>query len=207
MKANAVLLVGALAVAAASPLARAADPPAKPPDEFQKVMAELEKDFNAIDAKARQEKAERLGKTLKQLQDLQDAYTKAGKLDEAVAVRDSLRRLRQDALNLVLGDKVLDDPGSMNGLRGKNGEVFYFKVIGSNTGRVWGTGVYADDSNLATAAVHAGALKVGEVGVVKVTILAGQAKYEGSTQNEVTSTDYGQWYGSFSVVGVKAEKK
>lgn len=207
MKANAVLLVGALAVAAASPLARAADPPAKPPDEFQKVMAELEKDFNAIDAKARQEKAERLGKTLKQLQDLQDAYTKAGKLDEAVAVRDSLRRLRQDALNLVLGDKVLDDPGSMNGLRGKNGEVFYFKVIGSNTGRVWGTGVYADDSNLATAAVHAGALKVGEVGVVKVTVLAGQAKYEGSTQNEVTSTDYGQWYGSFAVVGVKAEKK
>lgn len=207
MKANAVLLLGALAVAAASPLVRAADPPPKPPDEFQKALMELEKDFNAIEAKARKEKAERLEKTLKQLQDLQDTLTKAGKLDEAVAVREFLKQLRQASLTLIIGDKVLDDPGTLTGYREKRGEVFYFKVVGTTTGKVWGSGVYADDSSLATAAVHAGALKPGETGVVKVTILPGQAMYEGTTQNEVTSGPYNQWYGSFSVVGVKADKK
>jgi predicted HTH domain antitoxin len=208
MKANAVLLVVAFTfVMATSPLARGEDPTAKPPADLKKALAELEKDFKAIDAKARKEKAERLEKTVKQLQDLQDSYTKASKLDEAVAVRDMLKQLKEEGVHLILGAKVLDDPGSVSGYRGKNDEVFYFKVTGTTDGTVWGSGVYTDDSRLSTAAVHAGALKAGETGIVKVTIVEGQGAYEGSTENEVTTNGYGPWQGSFKVEAVKAEKK
>ena len=52
---------------------------------------------------------------------------------------------------------------------------------------MWGTDVYTSDSTLATAAVHAGVLQPGQTGVVKVTILPGQAAYQGSTRNSVRS--------------------
>lgn len=210
MKPNAVLLVVSFALVEATPLARADDPLAKQPEDVKKLMAELDKDFKAIDAKVGKEKAERLEKTIKQLQELQDGYTKAGKLDEAVAARELLKRLKEDAVTLAVGGKVLDDPGSLGSYRGKNGEVFFFKVTGATTRKAWGSGVYTDDSSLATAAVHAGVLKAGESGVVKVTILEGQNSYDGSTENDVTTSGYGQWGGSFKVESVKvgtAEKK
>ncbi len=55
---------------------------------------------------------------------------------------------------------------------------------------MWGGGdenVYTDDSNLGTAAVHAGALKVGETAMLRFTILPGQDSYIGSTRNDVTT--------------------
>lgn len=208
MKPNAVVLLVSFALAGASAQpVRAEDPVAKPPEDVKKALAELDKDFKVIDAKARKEKGERLEKTIKQLQEMQESYTKAGKLDEAVAVRELLKRLKEDAVTLAVGGKVLADPGSLRDYRGKNGEEFYFKVTGSTSGRAWGSGVYTDDSNLATAAVHAGVLKAGETGIVKVTIVEGQNSYDGSMDNEVTTSDYGRWEGSFKVETVKVEKK
>lgn len=208
MKPNAVLLVVSFAlVLAVAPPVRAEDPPPKPPEDVKKALAELDKDFKAIDAKMRKEKAARLEKTVKQLQDMQESYTKAGKLDEAVAVREQLKRLKEDAIALAVGGKVLADPGTLSAYRGKNGEEFFFKVTGATTGSVWGSGVYTDDSSLATAAVHAGVLKAGETGIVKVTILEGRESYDGSTENDVTTSGYGQFSGSFKVEAVKAEKK
>ena len=64
---------------------------------------------------------------------------------------------------------------------------------------MYGTGVYTDDSSLATAAVHAGVLRAGEEGVVKVTILRDQGPYQGSERNGVTSSSYSSWYGAFRV--------
>lgn len=207
MKPNAVLLAVTFLAAATPPLARGEDLKANPPEVARKALAELDKDFKAIDAKARKEKTERLEKTLKELQDLQDVYTKASKLDEAVAVREVLKRLKDEGLALALGGKLLDDPGSLTAYRGKNDEAFYFKVTGSVSGSVYGSGVYTDDSSLATAVVHAGVLKDGETGVVKVTIVEGQNSYEPSTENGVTSFMWGSWHGSYKVEAVKLEKK
>ena len=208
MKPYAVLLSVSLALAGAiAPLARGEEPKAKPPEDARKALAELDKDFKAIDAKTRKEKSERLEKTVKELQDLQDTYTKAGKLDEAVTVRDVIKRLKDESVSLALGGKVLADPGTLTAYRGKNDEVFYFKVTGTINGSVYGSEVYTDDSTLATAAVHAGVLKDGEMGIVKVTIVEGQNSYEGTTENEVTSNGYGQWHGSYKVEAVKVEKK
>ena len=95
------------------------------------------------------------------------------------------------------------DPGNLTKYRGKNNQTYQFQVTGSINGTVYGTGIYTDDSSLSTVAVHAGLLKSGEVGIVKVTILRGQSKYTSSTQNGVTSRPYGQWGGSYSVKLVK----
>ena len=53
---------------------------------------------------------------------------------------------------------------------------------------------------LGTVAVHAGVLKLGQTGIVKVTILPGQNGYTGSTRNGISTSDYGPWGGSFVVV-------
>ncbi len=206
MKTNALLLVVSLAVAVSSaPLAIGQDP--APPADATKVLVDLEKDVKAIESKARKELLERHEKSLKQLQDLHDGYVKAAKKDDAAAVAGLLKKLTQEAVVLALGAKVIDDPGTLTGYRGKADDVVYVRVTGTDDGTVWGTGVYTDDSSLATAAVHAGLLKKGESGIIKVTILAGQASYTGSTENEVATAEYGEWDGSFKVEAVKAEKK
>lgn len=86
--------------------------------------------------------------------------------------------------------------------RDKTGETLTFAIIGAVDGQVWGTDVYTDDSCLSTAAVHAGILKAGQKGTVRVTVLPGQSSYRGSTRNGVTSDPWESWDGSF-----KFEKK
>ncbi|WP_220443929.1 LCCL domain-containing protein [Pararhodobacter zhoushanensis] len=95
-----------------------------------------------------------------------------------------------------------DAPANMTGLRNQVGETLSFTVTGANSGSVWGSGVYTDDSSVARAAVHAGVLQVGETGVVEVTILPGQQSYAGSSANGVQSSNYGTWSGSYSFAGI-----
>jgi hypothetical protein len=97
------------------------------------------------------------------------------------------------------------DPGNLNYIGLAAGDVRYFQVTGSTSGWVWGTDVYTTDSNLATAAVHAGILKAGSTGLVKVTILRGQSSHSGSTRNGVTSMNYGSWSLSMRLAPVDAQ--
>src|SRR5262249_22109900 len=94
---------------------------------------------------------------------------------------------------------VQPDPGNLADYRNQVGKVLYFEVVGSARGQVWGTDVYTQDSDPATAAVHAGVLRPGKKGVVKVTMLAGQLAYQASTRNGVSSAPYGAWGGSYRV--------
>jgi hypothetical protein len=88
--------------------------------------------------------------------------------------------------------------------RGKIGQSFVYKVTGRNLPDwIWGTDIYTDDSDIPTAAVHAGLLKEGETAEVKVTILEGRPQFHGSTRNGVTTTGYGPWGGSYKVEAVK----
>ncbi len=82
-------------------------------------------------------------------------------------------------------------------LRGQDKPPFAVYVVGSLNGSVYGTGSYTDDSDLGTAAVHAGLLKEGEAGFVMVTLEGGKSAYEASTQNGVTTYSYGSWDGAF----------
>jgi hypothetical protein len=129
-----------------------------------------------------------------ELKKLQDLFCKEGKLEEAVAIRDMIKSIRQGISD------VLPDPGTVASTAGDIGKVFRYEVTGAEAGgTVWGTDIYTSDSLLAMAAVHAGVLKNGQKGVVKVTILPGQDNYEGSTRNGVTSNPWGNWGVSFKV--------
>ncbi len=86
--------------------------------------------------------------------------------------------------------------------RGRNGDhfTFYFPPGGPLSSRVWGTGLYSDDSSIASCAVHAGLITVESGGTVTIEIKQGASSYRGSYRNGVTSRDYGAFAGSFVFV-------
>lgn len=94
---------------------------------------------------------------------------------------------------------VLPDPGTLTQYQQRVGQTFYFRVRAHANGSVWGSDVYTTDSLLATVAIHAGVLKSGETGVVKVTIMPGQNGYVGSTRNGISTSGYGVYPSSYRV--------
>jgi RNA polymerase sigma factor (sigma-70 family) len=163
------------------------------PEDVKEWIAEQKKQEEAI-CKEAEAKIRRLRAELyKKLRGQQEKYTKAGDLDRAVAVRDQARRLEASVAN------AKPDPGALTSYRGQNGKSFVFTVIGHTNATIWGDGVYTDDSALGTVAVHAGLVRPGQLGVVKVTILEGKSDYGGSSKHGVTSQQYGAFPGSYRV--------
>ena len=81
------------------------------------------------------------------------------------------------------------------------GQTVGVRVTGAVNGAVWGSGPYTSDSSLGMAAVHAGVLKVGETGVVRVKFLPNFQQYGSSTQNGVTTSAFGPFQsGSFEIL-------
>lgn len=135
----------------------------------------------------------------------QDHYT--GSAQNGVTSEDygawpgsySLRRVSEETI-IGIGQK---DPGDLTPYRERTDAVLRFSVTGSDWGSVWGSGVYTDDSTLAMVCVHAGLLRIGETGLIEVTLLPGLEEYEGSTQNGITSQSYGSWQWSYSVTRIQ----
>jgi len=100
-----------------------------------------------------------------------------------------------------LAKAALPDPGNLSGYRqpANFGKEYTFRVTGAARGSVWGTEVYTADSTLAAAAVHMGILKVGETGLVTVTIMGPQQKYVGSNRNGVTTADFDRYPASYRI--------
>ncbi|WP_024544409.1 LCCL domain-containing protein [Picosynechococcus sp. NKBG15041c] len=83
-------------------------------------------------------------------------------------------------------------------IQGQLGQTFEFSCPpGSANQPVWGTGIYTSDSSICTAAVHAGLFTAETGGDLSLEVLAGENFYTGSSQNEVTTDDYGPWEHSF----------
>lgn len=95
---------------------------------------------------------------------------------------------------------VQADPGNLSSFQAMIGKTFTFRVRGETSGSLWGTGMYTLDSKLAVAAVHAGAIKAGETGNVRVQILPPQAAFVGSTQNGITSSAYDTYPGAYRII-------
>lgn len=165
--------------------------------ELPPEAADLIREFNAesqqIRAKAENEIRLHRETAIIQLNRLQDEYHQDKKTDEAIAVRNKIRELRIAHL------KPRPNPGNLSSLAHRIGQTFYFDVTGSQQGTVWGTDTYTADSALAAAAVHAGVLKVGQRGMVRVTIVKSPEKHEGSQRNGITTSDYGPYGASYKV--------
>jgi hypothetical protein len=95
---------------------------------------------------------------------------------------------------------AMPDPGHLEGYKGQVGKRFAFTVTGVAGNGLYGTDVYTTDSLLSNCAVHAGALKPGQTGVVRVEIVAPPGAFVGSTRNGCTSSGFGAYNGAFKVL-------
>jgi hypothetical protein len=88
-------------------------------------------------------------------------------------------------------------------LESKIGQSFSIEATGSLRGPLWGTDIYTSDSDVGSAAVHAGVLQPSEHGVVKVTIVPPIPVFSGSTRNGMTSATWTPgWSGAYKVEAV-----
>jgi hypothetical protein len=147
--------------------------------------------------------------TIEQLRFLQLTYRDSGRAEDAAAIAAQVRLVQQFArLSMVSGTAtvdlvneglpVRDTPITMSMFRAQAGQTLSFAIRGRDDLPVWGTTTYTDDSPLEAAAVHAGLLRAGQSGIVKVRPLPGQDRYEASNQNGVQSLAYGPQRGSYS---------
>ena len=81
--------------------------------------------------------------------------------------------------------------------RGNIGSEYYYKIIGSGDGTVWGDNIFTDDSNIAKAAVLEGKCQLGEKSIVGIKMIEGKTSYSSSNKNGVSSITYGSWPGSY----------
>ena len=146
---------------------------------------------------------------IEQLRFLQLRYRDGGRAEDAAAIGARIRELQRrnppipgpaTAEMANEGLPTSDDPIRVSAFREQVGQTLSFAIRGRLDGMVYGTAVYADDSSLETAAVHAGYLREGQRAIVKVKLLPGEDSYEGSTQNGVQSARYGRAGGSFRFV-------
>lgn len=81
------------------------------------------------------------------------------------------------------------------------GKTFTYKIKGNAAaGTLWGTDTYTLDSALAAAVVHAGVVKDGKEGVVRIKIIPSPASFTGSTRNGVTSNNYGVYPAAYKIL-------
>lgn len=99
-------------------------------------------------------------------------------------------------------EEFANAPSTMSAFIGKYDMVFVFRVTGSKEGPIWGgkDGVYTTDSEIATAAVHAGLVKSGQTGIVRIKMLPGRSSYSEFTSNGITSHGFGEWEGSYQFI-------
>jgi hypothetical protein len=122
-------------------------------------------------------------------------------IQELVAHFERQRKLSNAEIKALLDQGFLasDAPARIQDLCDTPGTTYYFRVTGASDGSVWGTDVYTGDSSLTVAAVHAGAVKLGETAVVRVTVMRPLHHYQGSVRNGLTSNDYGPYGTAYRV--------
>ena len=145
------------------------------PATARRLLEEYDKQTKEIKRKAEADLKQSRKKLLESLEALETSFKKEAKFGQAQAVTRMIQEIKEGPI------KSQANPGTLSAVVGQPGKVSYFEMTGGNAGTVWGTDVYTDDSSLASAAVHAGVLTLGQKGVVKVTLLAGQQAYQGST--------------------------
>jgi hypothetical protein len=157
--------------------------------QVEEIRARADQAVAEIEDRAEVEVRERQMALLRLLRPMQDSALRAGRLDEALAIRERVRSLRANLL------QALPDPGNLTYMDNpRPGSSQLFELTGSIDGIVWGTDIYTGDSTLAAVAVHAGVLADGETGMVRVTYVDTlNVTFTGSERNGVRSQDFGTW--------------
>jgi hypothetical protein len=125
-------------------------------------------------------------------------------IQELVAYFDRRGKLSRPQIRALLdrGFLAAEAPPNLLDLAQPVGATYYFRVLGTSDGPLWGTDVYTGDSALAAAAVHAGLVKPGESGVVRVVSVAPPPQFAGCVRNGVTSHDFGRYGSAYRLAAV-----
>lgn len=99
--------------------------------------------------------------------------------------------------------KIKDTPENLTDYEKQVGQSFIFTVTGAIFGTVYGSGPYTTDSNLSTAAVHAGLVKAGAEADVEVVILPAQESFTGTMNHGITSNRWPVSHAAFKFVEKK----
>ena len=131
-------------------------------------------------------------------------FVKANLLPDAGVVWERQQRLTRDALQTQFHNLTFPEPeqglSPAHWVLDEQG-ITYVEVQGSTSGFVWGAGPYSDDSDLGTAAVHAGYLQPGEFKFVGIRRRHAQPQFSSSTANGVTTNHSVRFSGSYEIVG------
>ena len=77
------------------------------------------------------------------------------------------------------------------------GDQVTLQITGRAEGWAWGDAVYTLDSNIGTAAVHAGLLKAGETKAIKVWIVPAPSAFVAAERNNIQSGKWGKYHTAF----------
>jgi hypothetical protein len=156
--------------------------------KIQNLRDRFDRDVMALQESAEQKIRLEQRHLTDKLKPAMEEYTRQGKLDEALAIRAVIQQFRQQSLN------VRPNPGTLIEYQNDINKSFIFEVTGNSQGNLWGTDVYTADSDLSVAVVHAGILRPGEKGIVKVQIVDMQGMtISGSVRNNVRSSAWGPY--------------
>ena len=167
--------------------------PAELPADAEAVVANYDSAAAEIRRRAALEIREHRLQAMRRLKELQDTHTRAAELDEAVAIRDTIRRMLEASFPSI------DNPGTMNNYANQIGKSYLIRVTGHTSGSVYGTEYFTYDSDIATACVHSGALRNGETGVIVIEMISAGEPHIGSIKHSVRSYDYGLYPASYTV--------
>ena len=167
-----------------------------PANKAREVVADFLAQRAGIEAKAEKEIAALQTAATKKLLALHDELDKSGQRAEAETI------LAQLVLINTRPADILENTGNMTAHTKTVGKQMVVRVTGSDVGSVWGTDAYTADSVLASAAVHAGVVRLGEQALVLVTMVPGRKSYQGTPANGITSSDYGVYATSYQVLRI-----
>jgi hypothetical protein len=117
--------------------------------------------------------------------------------------RGSFAFLNSNGSLIVEGQiKHLDWSENASPLRGKLDQDFTYLCPsnGAINARVYGTDLYTIDSPICSAAVHAGVINAKDGGKVQIRIRPGEAFYNGTQRNGVTSLRYSEYDWSYKFI-------
>ena len=77
------------------------------------------------------------------------------------------------------------------------GDQVTLQITGRAEGWAWGDAVYTLDSNIGTAAVHAGLLKAGETKAIKVWIVPAPSAFAAAERNGIQTGKWGKYHAAF----------
>lgn len=114
--------------------------------------------------------------------------------DQRVRFAD-VRSFRGAGESAATATGAAEAPTNLIAYQGQFGKQLAVRVTGAVGGSVWGSGPYTLDSTLAAAAVHAGAVRVGQTAVVRVKVVPSPGGFIGSVRNGVTTAGFGPFAG------------